>query len=247
MIELSTVYAVAAAGYALAALGLVAWLRRLPRDRRTYCYPAVAAVGVSAVTTALSLAGVGVVALGGASLDIPSVLDDLIAYPLLWAVAALLADESRRTVGVFVAVPAVQVVAFNVASVVGGAVGIVGILVVIGGHVLLAYLLFGPVWERARRLPDRRRLLHWKARNLLLFLIGMLIVFALLGVAGVFDTYVSGVLGEYVGALIRVGFAGFLFANVDAVVATGEGSGPLDRLSPSDGDAAAVDGTPSGD
>jgi len=223
MIDLSTVYAVAAVGYALATVVLVAWLRRLPRDRRAYCYPAVVAVGVSAVTTALSLAGVGVFALDGATLDVPSVLDDLVAYPLLWATAALLADESRRTVGVFVAVPAVQVVAFNVASVVGGLVGLVGIVAVIGGHVLLAYLLLGPIWARAQRLPDRQRLLHWKSRNLLLFLIGMLIVFAVLGVAGVFDTYVAGVLAEYVGALIRVGFAGFLFANVDALDVVREG------------------------
>jgi hypothetical protein len=223
MIELSTVYAAAAAVYALGTVGLVAWLTRIPEERRTYCYPAVAAVGISAVTTALSLAGVGVLPLGGGSLDVPSVLDDLIAYPLLWAVAALLANESRRTVGIFVAVPAVQVLAFNVASTIGGLVGLVGIATVVAGHALLAYLLFGPVWERAQRLPDRQRLLHWKARNLLLFLIGMLIAYALLGVAGVFDTYVSGVLGEYVSALIRVGFAGFLFANVDAIEVDGGG------------------------
>ncbi|WP_135365984.1 bacteriorhodopsin [Halosimplex halophilum] len=232
MIELSTVYAVAAAVYALAAVGLVAWLTRIPERRRTYCYPAVAAVGVSAVTTALSLVGVGVVAVGGGSLDLPSVLDDLIAYPLLWGVAALLANESRRTVGVFVAVPVVQVVAFNAASVLGGVVGLVGIATVVAGHLLLAYLLFGPVWERAGRLPDRQRLLHWKARNLLLFLIGMLIAYAVLGVAGVFDTYVSGVLGEYVGALIRVGFAGFLFANVDAIDVDDAGDELLDAVRP---------------
>ncbi|MFC7140193.1 bacteriorhodopsin [Halosimplex aquaticum] len=230
MIDLPTVSAVAAACYALATVGLIAWLRRVPESKRLFCYPVVAAVGISAVTTALSLAGVGVLTVNGTALDVPSVLDDLIAYPLLWAVAALLANESRKMVGVFALVPAVQVVAFNGASVVGGVVGLVGIASVVGGHVYLTYLLFGPVWERARRLPDRQRLLHWKARNLLLFLIGMLIVFAVLGVAGVFDAYVSGVIGEYLGALIRVGFAGFLFANVDAIAAEGTAGGLLDAV-----------------
>lgn len=224
MIELSTVYAIAAAGYLLATLGLIAWLGRIPDDKRLYCYPAVAAVGISAVTTVLSMVGVGVLTVNGAALDVPSVLDDLIAYPLLWAVAALLANESRKTVGLFVLVPAVQVVAFNGASV------LVGLVAVVVGHVYLTYLLFGPVWERAQRLLDRQRLLHWKARNLLLFLIGMLIVFALLGVGGVFDTYISGVLGEYVGALIRVGFAGFLFANVDAIAVDEAGGDLLDAV-----------------
>ncbi|WP_436923264.1 rhodopsin [Halosimplex amylolyticum] len=232
MIELSTVYGVATVVYALAAVGLLAWLTRVPGSKRLYCYPVVAAVGISAVTTALSLVGVGVLTVGGSPLDVPSVLDDLIAYSLLWAVAALLANESREMVGVFALVPAVQVVAFNGAAVLGGVVGLVGLFVVVAGHVLLAYLLLGPVWKRAQSIPDRQRLLHWKARNLLLFLIGMLIVFALLGVAGVFDAYVSGVLGEYLGALIRVGFAGFLFANVDAIATDGAAGGLLDTAGP---------------
>ncbi|SFR89019.1 Bacteriorhodopsin [Halomicrobium zhouii] len=243
MISASLVYAATAAVYALTLVGLLAWLPRIGESRRRYCYPVVAVVGIATVTTALSALGVGVLTVNGSELDVPSVADDLISYAVLWVVAGLLVDESRRTLALLAVIPAVQVVAFNVASVGGGAIGLVCLAAVVVGHVVIAYLLLGPVWKRARDVPEAQRLLHWKARNLLLFLIGMLIAFALLSVGGAFDELGIAVLAEYVGLLIRVGFAGFLFANVDAIAVDGFGDGA------GDGSAAVPDagGVPGAD
>lgn len=170
-------------------------------------------------------------------------LDDLVSYSVLWVVAAALVTESRRTLAVVAAVPAVQVVSFNVASVTGG---LVGLGVVVGGYGVVAYLFFGPIWDRVGEVAEERRLLHWKARNPLLFLTGMLIVFALLTVAGTFDPFVSAVLAEYLGALLRVGFAGFLFANHDALGEGANDGGPAASAAP-DGEAARTTESPAGE
>ena len=243
MISLTAVRFAGSFAFALTFAVLLVWIRRIPEAKRRYCYPVVGIVGFAAVTTALGALGIGTIA--GTTLDVPGMVDDLITYAVLWALAAVLAGESRRMVGLFAVIPAAQVIAFNVAAVVGGLVGLVGLFLVVAGHGVLAYLLFGPVWTHAQQLPDRQRLLHWKARNLLLFMIGMLIVFALLSVASVFDEFVSGALGLYVDALIRIGFAGFLFANVDAIAVDdagddslmGSGASTVDREpSPAGGD-----------
>jgi len=239
MTDLATVYAVSVAVNGAALACLLAWLGRIPNARRQYCYPVVAVVGLSTATTALTAAGIGAVTVGDGTLDLVSLVDDLVGYSVLWVITGVLAGESRRTLAVLAAVPAVQVVSFNVAATLGGPLALVGLLVTVGGHLLIAYLLFGPVWERAQRLPDDQRLLHWKARNLLVFLIGMLIVFALIAVAGLFDQFVSAVIGEYMSLLIRAGFAGFLFANVDAIALDGPGPAQASGDAPDRGRAPA--------
>ncbi|KZX49790.1 bacteriorhodopsin [Haloarcula sp. K1] len=215
MISGSAVYEIAAVLLAVAAVVLSGWLRRIPSSHRHYCYPVVAVVGISAVTTALTAAGV--LSVPGSQLTVPNIVDDFVAYTVLWTLTVAIAGASRRTLAVAAAIPAVQVIAFNGGTIVGGAIGLVGFGVLVIGQLLLAYLLLGPVWRRAADLPDDQRLLHWKSRNLLLFLIGMLIAYSLLAVADVFDPFVLTVISEYMGLLIRVGFAGFLFANVDAI------------------------------
>ncbi|GGN91070.1 MULTISPECIES: bacteriorhodopsin [Haloarcula] len=215
MISQSAVYGVSVAVTAVAFLVFLGWLSRIPSSHRRYCYPVVAVVGFSTVMSALMAAGL--FSLGGTQLTVPGILDDFVAYTVLWVVAVALAGESRRMLAVAAAIPAIQVIGFNGGAIVGGVVGLAGFAAVVLGHVLMAYLLLGPIWRRAADVPDRQRLLHWKARNLLLFLIGMLVVSSLLSVAGVFDSFVIAVIGEYMGLLIRIGFAGFFFANVEAI------------------------------
>lgn len=107
-------------------------------------------------------------------------------------------------------------------TVTGLAAGVyaVALVVLVGGYVGLVAYLLGPIWRRAQAVPEQRRLLHWKARNLLLFIIGMLIAFVILALFGVFDEFVTVTIQQYMAVLIRVGFAGFLFANLDAVGTT---------------------------
>lgn len=216
MISPTVIYAIAAAVY-LVTLG--AFLLRRGQIPTTFrrSYRLVVLVLVTGLLTSLMLtADLGVVPLTEAT-GLPGFLNDSIAYPLLWYVAARLGGASRRLTAVVTIFPFVQVLAFQFGASAGGVVGLLSSLFVIGGHGFLAYLFWGPVWRGAQSLPDERRLLHWKTRNLLLFLIGMLIVFAFLSLVGAFTEWASLVLNQYVSVLIRVGVAGFLLVNLGAL------------------------------
>lgn len=228
MISESLLHAASAGAYAVTLVVLLAWLPRLPNHVRRYCYAMVAIVGLGGVTSALAAAGVGTVTVDGRAVVLPTVVSDLGAYSLLWGVTGILGGVSRRRLAVVAGLPMIQVLAFQFGASAGGLLGLGSSAVVIGGHLVLAYLFVGPIWNEAQDLPDERRLLHWKSRNLLLFLIGMLIAFAFLSLTGVFSTFGSALINQYISVLIRVGFAGFLFANVGALAAEArDGAAPL--------------------
>ncbi|WP_435181540.1 rhodopsin [Halorussus sp. AFM4] len=227
MISASLLHAAAAVAYGVTLVVLLARLRRVPASARRYCRLLVGVVGVGFATSALAAAGVGAVTVNGRELLLPSFANDVVAYSLLWAVTAMLADVPRRTLAFVTGLPALQVVAFQFGATAGGLLALVSIVVVIGGHLVLASLFLGPVWRDAQDLPDERRLLHWKSRNLLLFLIGMLIAFAFVSLAGAFTEFGTTVISQYISVLIRVGFAGFLFANADALADGGDAATPV--------------------
>jgi len=102
-------------------------------------------------------------------------------------------------------------------GVIFGAVILFGLLASIGSYIARMYLLWGPVWRTATDRPPARRLLYWKARNLLMLLIGAVLLAAFLTGFGVFDTFVQLVVLESIDMLVRVGFAGFLPANIGAL------------------------------
>ncbi|WP_313691547.1 hypothetical protein [Halorarum halobium] len=228
MISDPTVYAITAGVYAVALAVLGGWLWQNPDQRHPYCLPVLFVVGFGAVTTGLQALGVGSIAVAGGSINVASVSNDMVGYPALYVVSALLAGASRRSIALVTAIPFLQVLSFNVASVTGGTLALVAALLVVVGHAVLLSLYRGRIWRTAADCADGRRLLHWKSRNLLLFMTGMLIVYALLSLFGVFGTFVSTTVSAYMGVLIRVGFAGFLFVNLDAIVGDG-----------ADGDAAS--------
>lgn len=217
MISESVLYATSGVAYAATLAVLGAWLRRIPDRLRRLCHVVVLVVGVGAATSFLAAAGVGSLTVSGRVVYLPNVASDAVAYSLLWFVTASLAGVSRRTLALVTGLPVAQVLAFQFGASAGGLVGLGSTLVVVGGHLLLAHLFVGPIWRSAADLPDERRLLHWKARNLLLFLVGMLIAFAFLSITGAFTDFGTNVINRYISVLIRVGFAGFLFANVGAL------------------------------
>lgn len=217
MISETAVYGTSSAVYVLTALVVIAWMRRLPDRFHRYCYAVLLVVGTSGVTSALTAAGIGTIPLGADVLDVPNLLSGVVAYPVVWGLSAVLAGVSGRTLALVLVIPFTQRVAFEVAALHPGALGLVAALVVIGGHLVLGYLFAGRIWEQAQSVPDSQRLLHWKMRNLLLFLIGMIIVFAFLSTGGIFDAFVAAVVIAYIDILIRVGTTGFLLANVTGI------------------------------
>lgn len=217
MISESAIHVATAAVYLVATVACLWRLQQAAAASRRYLRLVTLTVGVGAVTSALLALGVGTATVNGYEMTVPTIVSDFVAYPVLWALAAMLADVDDRTLAFAAGVPFVQVVAFWVAPVYGGLVAVGSFVVVVGSHLLLAVVFRGRVWAASSRVPEERRLLHWKARNLLLFLVGMLIAFAFLSVAGAFDDFGTVVLDQYVSVLIRVGFAAFLFANADAL------------------------------
>ncbi|NLV09414.1 rhodopsin [Halomicrobium mukohataei] len=234
MIEAATLHGFRAGVYVVALMVLLAWYRRVPDDQRAFCRPVLFVVGFAAVATALVAAGVGTVTVGTGEVVVPSVLDDLVAYMLLYAVMARLAGIDGRALGAIVFTPVAQRLGFEVATVTDGPIALLGLVILVGGHLALAAFLLGPIWRRAQAVPEQPRLLHWKARNLLLFIVGMFVVFVLLALFGIFDNFTTLIVQQYMTVLLRVGFAGFLFTNLDAVGAaslrpsTASGATPAD-------------------
>jgi sensory rhodopsin len=203
-----------AVGYAVSLLVLVAWLRRIPEAYHSYCYPLVGLVALAAVVQTATAFGVGTISVGAGELDVPSVIEGGIVYGGLFAFAAVIAGLTRRQLVVAGGLPLVMNYSFQLASVGEGVVAAVGALITVLGFPVLCWLFFRPYARAAEAQSPGRQRLFRKFRNLLLFLIGVLIVTALTSL-DVFVPGVSNLLVAYVDFLLRVGFAGFLFANAD--------------------------------
>lgn len=228
MIDPATVRYVSAALYVgWVAVLLVAVRLKRPAVRR-YCYPFVAVVGVAAVMVGLRGASVGVVPIAAGELELPQTVSDYATYPLLFGFAAFVAGASRRYVGFVVGTILVMRTAYDVADLFDGAVGLAGTATILVGYAVLAWLYFGPVAAAATRQSPRRALFYRKTRNLVLFVFGVLISWAMLQLFGVLDPFTQAVTLEYIDFLLRVGFAVFVIANAETLV-DGEGT---DRAEP---------------
>lgn len=217
MIDEHGIYAISAVIYAIAAAAYFGLTRRQPQHLRRYCYLLVGVVVAAAILSAIFAVGIGTVAVAGGEVIVPQMIDGLIAYPLLFGFAVFTAGSSRSVVALIAGVSIAQRLAYEVGALTDGLLGLAMLLVVVGGYFVHVYLLFGPVWRTASRQSPRRRLLFWKFRNLLLFLIGMLIVAALLSLTPLLDPFTGSVAVQYVDVLLRVGFAGFLIGNISAL------------------------------
>lgn len=208
----------AAAGvYALATVVFVALSRFQRPELRKYCHLLAGVVAVSAIGSALSGLGVLQVPVGGVPLDVPSTVDDLVAYPVVFGLAAVVAGASRRAIGLLVGLSVASVVASVFLELVGAGTALLVLGAMVASYLARVYLLFGPVWRAAKRQSDDRRLLYWKFRNLLVFLMGFVFVAIGLSLVGWLDTFTMLLVIEYVNVLLRVGFAGFLIGNLSAL------------------------------
>ncbi|WP_144924855.1 G protein-coupled receptor family protein [Halorubrum salsamenti] len=218
MIEPSTVRFVSAALYGGWAVALFAAVRLKRPAARRYCYPFVAVVAAASVLVAARGAGIGAVPVGTGELVLPQTVSDYATYPLLFGFAAFVAGASRRYIGVVVATILLMRTAYDVADVADGTVGLAATAAIVVGYALLALLYFGPVAAAARRRSPRRALFYRKTRNLVLFVFGILITWAMLQLFGVFDAFTQAVTLEYIDFILRVGFAGFVIANAETLL-----------------------------
>jgi len=238
MIEPSAVRFASAGIYAVSAVVLLALARRKPPALRRYCYPFVAVVAAAAVGIGLWGAGIGTFSVANGTLEGGQVLTDYVAYPFLFGFAAFVAGTSRRYVGAVVALIVAMRVGYDVAEVFEGPLALAGTGTILVGYVALVWLYFGPIAGAASRQPPARELFYKKTRNLVLFAFGVLIAWAMFQIAGLLDAFTGTVTLEYLDLLLRVGFAGFAFANVETLAA-GESSETSGGSVP-DGDVGAA-------
>ncbi|ELZ37268.1 bacteriorhodopsin [Halorubrum tebenquichense] len=222
MIEPGTVRFASAGIYAVSAVALLALASRKPAELRRYCYPFVAVVALAGVGVGLWGAGIGTIPIASGTLEGGQLLTDYVAYPFLFGFAAFVAGASRRYIGAVVAVTVAMRLGYDFAEVFAGPLATAGTLGILVGYAALVGLLFGPVASAASRQPPARELFYKKTRNLSLFAFGVLIAWAMLQIAGVFDAFTATVTLEYLDLLLRVGFAGFVFANVETLAAETE-------------------------
>lgn len=203
--------------YALAAVVFVALSRVQRPELRKYCYLLAGVLTVSAVGGVLSGLGVGTVTVGSVPVDVPSTVDDLVAYPVVFGLAAVVAGSSRRMVALLAGLSMASVLASLLLTGAGGAVALAALGAMVLSFLARVYLLFGPVWQTAQWQADDRRLLYWKFRNLLVFLMGFVFVAVGLSLVGLLDQFSMLLVIEYVNVLLRVGFAGFLVGNLSVL------------------------------
>ncbi|AZQ13511.1 bacteriorhodopsin [Halorubrum sp. PV6] len=224
MIEPSTVRFVSAGVYALSAVVLFALAARKPAELRRYCYPFVAVVAVSGLGVGMWAAGIGTIAVGSGTLDGGQLVTDYAAYPFLFGFAALVAGASRRYIAGVMGLTVVMRLGYDFAEVFEGSLALAGTGAILVGYVVLLGLFFGPIAGAASRQPPDRALFYAKTRNLSLFAFGVLIAWAMIQIAGLLDQFTATVTLEYLDLLLRVGFAGFVFANVETLLVDGDSS-----------------------
>ena len=217
MIEPSTVRFASASMYAVSAVVLFALARRKPVALRRYCYPFVAVVAAAGLGVASWGAGIGTFSVANGTLEAGQLLSDYVAYPFLVGFAAFVSGAGRQYVGGVVAITATMRLGYDFAEVFTGPLATVGTASILVGYLILLGLFFGSLASGAARQPPERKLFFTKTRNLALFAFGVLIAWAMLQLAGVFDAFTATVTLEYLDLLLRVGFAGFVFANVETL------------------------------
>ncbi|VTT87114.1 hypothetical protein DM2_3152 [Halorubrum sp. DM2] len=222
MIEPTAVRFASAGVYAVSAVVLFALARRKPAELRRYCYPFVAVVALAGVGIGMWGAEIGTFSVASGTLEAGQLLTDYVAYPFLFGFAAFVAGAGRRYVGAVVALTVALRLGYDFAEVFAGPLATAGTLAILVGYVTLIGLFFGPVASAASQQPPARELFYTKTRNLALFAFGVLIAWAMLQIAGLFDAFTATVTLEYLDILLRVGFAGFVFANVETLTADAE-------------------------
>lgn len=222
MIEPSLVRFTSAGIYAVSAVVLLALASRKPASLRRYCYPFVAVVALAGLGVGLWGAGIGTFSVANGTLEGGQLIIDYTGYPFLFGFAAFVAGASRRYIAGVVALTIVMRLGYDFAAVFEGPLALAGTGSILVGYVVLLALFFGPIGNAAAQQAPTRELFFKKTRNLTLFAFGVLIVWAMFQIAGLLDTFTGTVTLEYLDILLRVGFAGFVFANVETLAAEGE-------------------------
>lgn len=216
MITVETVRLGFAALYGVATVGLLAAVTRVPQRLRPYSYTLVGVVALAGVELLFQQFGITEISVGAGSLVVATLVSQTVEYAVLYGAVVRLAGASRRLAAVVVLTALFPIYLTEVGEVIDA--GSLFGLVVVAGFVVplpvLSYLFFGRIWRAAEQLPPRRRLLHWKTRNLILFVYAMLLVYiGTLVFQLLTDSVIQQLLLQYSGLAFSAGIPAFLIYN----------------------------------
>lgn len=199
---------------------LAVWLTRIAGELRRYSYLLLSVVVLSAVTLLLQEAGIGQLEVGAGTVDVVNISRSVFVYIVVYGGVVKLAGASNRLAGVVTAVALTPIIAVGIAPALGAgtlAIGVLAALVL--PYPVLLYLFFRPVWQAAATTSPSRRLLHWKARNVIVFTYSMTLLFVFMAFGGlVTDDALATFFLEYTFFFFRAGIPAFLiykFAGMD--------------------------------
>lgn len=213
-----TILFTSSAVYVVSFLVFLGWLSRVDRSAWRFCVPIVAVLGLSSVLNPLDAIGI-TATVGGESVRVLNIVDDSISYTIVFAVVALLGGASRRILAMIAVAVFTARISFEPANIglVEGTGALASVSIVFIGFFTVVWLLTGPVWQSAQSVSVAQRIVHWKARNLVVLIFSVLVLTGAISVAGLLNPFEQRVVLEHLNVVIRVGVGVFVFTNVAAL------------------------------
>lgn len=213
--------------YVMTVLGMGVLTARAPRQVRQYAAILTGVIALSPVVLVFQEFGIGEIAVAGGTIDIATLGQGIVTNVVIYMLVLGLVDASRRLTAVTVAVALVPTFASALVGLLGDSVGsVLGIVYLLGVSVpfpVVLYLFLRPIWQSSESVSRRRRLVHWKARNILLFSYGMLLVYTPMVIAGlVRDPVLNTMILQYSTYLLYGGVAIYLLYNLSRLRPGGE-------------------------
>lgn len=207
------------AGLYVALLPLMGVLTmRTTQQVRRYALLLTASVALVPIGFVLRQAGVGQLTVAGGVIDVVNLVQSTIGTIILYGVVLGLVDTSRRMTGLIIGISLIPTYAGSLLGLVGDSFGVLGIVYLAGSFLpfpVVLYLFVGPVWRSAASVSRRRRLIHWKARNILLFAYAMVLAYTLIAITGlVVDPVLNAIIVQYSFYMLSGGVAVYLLYNL---------------------------------
>lgn len=213
MIDPTTLLSATVAVYLVSFVVLGVVVRRVPRSLRSDGYLLVGVVGLMAVNLLCQRFEIGAVSGANGSVYLTAVLAQTVGSVVLYGVITRLAGVSTRMSAAVIVLALVPLQVGNLTTLfsVPSVVETLSLVAFFVPFPVLVYLFVRPIWQTAQDTSEFRRLLHWKARNVALFVYGSLLSYILLAVSGlVSDPVLTQFLLQYVAYVFYVGVPAFL-------------------------------------
>lgn len=238
MIPETQLYRFAFYAMAVATVGFLAWISRLPAGKRRYYLPVPIICGTLGLANfGMSIELFRITTDGGAPIPMTRYIDYVIVTPIMVGIAGLVAGATRRQLAALVVLSLAWVGTSAVRYLVDPTLAAVMNGVTIVSLIAIVVLMVWPVTKRSGEQGGERVLLYGKLRNLLLLLWVFYLVMGFISRqgAGLLDAFSGIFVASYLDVLTRIGFGVLVLRGTDAMDQVIEGLRSEDAGDGSDG------------